>query len=82
MLLLDLQDVVFYGFSDDGIVGLLSAVRCPRITTLVISGANLTRGTGTIYKYFTARLEGKIAELMPGRKSAGIQIKAMNRDNE
>ena len=39
---LDLRDVVFYGFSDGGIVGLLAASRCPRITTLITSGANLT----------------------------------------
>ncbi len=39
---LDLSDVVFYGFSDGGIVGLLAAARCPRITTLIVSGANMT----------------------------------------
>ena len=38
---LDLNDVIFYGFSDGGIVGLLSAIRCPRITTLIVSGANM-----------------------------------------
>ena len=43
---LDLQDVLFYGFSDGGIVALLAAARCPRITGLIVSGANLTpRGT-------------------------------------
>lgn len=39
---LDLRDVVFYGFSDGGIVGLLAAMRCDRIKTLIVSGANLT----------------------------------------
>ena len=39
---LDLNDVIFYGFSDGGIVGLLAAMRSPRITTLIVSGANLT----------------------------------------
>ena len=39
---LDLQDVIFYGFSDGGIVGLLAAAKCPRITTLITSGANVT----------------------------------------
>ena len=39
---LDLRDVVFYGFSDGGIVGLLAAAKCDRITTLIVSGANLT----------------------------------------
>ena len=39
---LDLRNVVFYGFSDGGIVGLLAAARCDRITTLIVSGANLT----------------------------------------
>lgn len=37
---LDLHDVVFYGFSDGGIVGLLAAERCERITALITSGAN------------------------------------------
>lgn len=39
---LDLSDIVFYGFSDGGIVGLLTAARTDRITTLITSGANLT----------------------------------------
>lgn len=39
---LDLRDVVFYGFSDGGITGLLTAARCSRISTLIVSGANLT----------------------------------------
>ena len=39
---LDLRDVVFYGFSDGGIVGLLAASRCERITTLITCGANLS----------------------------------------
>ena len=39
---LDLRDVIFYGFSDGGIVGILVASRTDRITTLVVSGANLT----------------------------------------
>ena len=37
---LDLQDVIFYGFSDGGIVALMAAARCERITTLIVSGAN------------------------------------------
>ena len=37
---LDLKDVIFYGFSDGGIVGLMAASRCERITTLIVSGAN------------------------------------------
>jgi pimeloyl-ACP methyl ester carboxylesterase len=39
---LDLRDVLFYGFSDGGIVGLLAAMKTDRITTLVTSGANVT----------------------------------------
>ena len=39
---LDLKDVVFYGFSDGGIIGLLAAMRCDRIGMLITSGANLT----------------------------------------
>lgn len=39
---LQLQDVIFYGFSDGGILGLLAAAECSRIGTLITSGANLT----------------------------------------
>ncbi len=39
---LDLHEVAFYGFSDGGIIGLLAAARCDRITSLIVSGANLT----------------------------------------
>ena len=37
---LGLQDVIFYGFSDGGIIGLMAASRCEQITTLIVSGAN------------------------------------------
>ena len=37
---LKLRDVIFYGFSDGGIVGLMAASRCEEITTLIVSGAN------------------------------------------
>lgn len=37
---LDLHDVVFYGFSDGGIVGLLLASMCDRLSALIVSGAN------------------------------------------
>lgn len=39
---LDLKDVLFYGFSDGGIIGLLASMKTDRISTLVISGANVT----------------------------------------
>ncbi len=39
---LDLKDVVFYGFSDGGILGLLCAQKTDRITYLITSGANMT----------------------------------------
>ena len=39
---LDLHDLVFYGFSDGGIIGLLAAMKSERISRLIISGANLT----------------------------------------
>ena len=38
---LGLEDVVFYGFSDGGIVGLMAAAQTDRITALITSGANL-----------------------------------------
>ena len=50
---LNLQDVAFYGFSDGGIIGLLAAMRCERITDLITSGANLTPdGVKPWLKYF------------------------------
>ena len=39
---LDLKDVICYGFSDGGILGLLCAMRTDRISRLLISGANIT----------------------------------------
>ena len=42
---LELTDVVFYGFSDGGIVGLIAAAQTERITALITSGAN-TAPTG------------------------------------
>ena len=39
---LDLRDVVFYGFSDGGILGLLLANKTDRISRLILSGANVT----------------------------------------
>ena len=40
--MLDLRDAIFYGYSDGGIIGLLTAARTERISTLIVSGANLT----------------------------------------
>ena len=37
---LDLRDAIFYGFSDGGIVGLMTAARTDRVTALITSGAN------------------------------------------
>jgi pimeloyl-ACP methyl ester carboxylesterase len=39
---LDIRDAVFFGFSDGGITGLLTAARTDRISTLITAGANLT----------------------------------------
>ena len=39
---LDLKDVIFYGFSDGGIIGLLAAIKSGRIGMLITSGANMT----------------------------------------
>ena len=50
---LDLSDVAFYGFSDGGIVALLAAMDCSRITNLVVSGANITtKGTTLPFRLF------------------------------
>ncbi len=39
---MDLRDVILYGFSDGGIIGLLLCMKTDRVTDLIISGANLT----------------------------------------
>ena len=41
MRMLNMTDVIYYGYSDGGIVGLLLAMKTDRITRLIISGANL-----------------------------------------
>ena len=57
---LDLSDVAFYGFSDGGIVALLAAMDCSRITNLVVSGANITtKGTTLPFRLFL-----KVSSLM------------------
>ncbi|MBR2794676.1 MAG: alpha/beta hydrolase [Solobacterium sp.] len=38
----DLNDVIVYGFSDGGIIGLLAAMQSDRISRLIVSGANCT----------------------------------------
>ena len=49
MELLNLRDVVFYGFSDGGILGLLAAQKTDRITHLITSGANLTPNAVSLF---------------------------------
>lgn len=41
---LDLRDVVYFGHSDGGITGLLSAMKTDRISLLLPGGANMTPG--------------------------------------
>ncbi len=38
----DMKDAVLYGFSDGGIIGLLTCMKTDRVTDLIVSGANLT----------------------------------------
>lgn len=53
---LELQDVAFYGFSDGGIIGLLAAQKCDRITDLIVSGANIT--TNGVKAWFKILITG------------------------
>ena len=39
---LDLKDVVYYGFSDGGIIGLLLAGKTDRVSKMILSGSNVT----------------------------------------
>ena len=93
---LDLNDVIFYGFSDGGIIGLLSAIRCPRITTLIVSGANMDpdgvkRSLKTMIKLMNwikrdTKLElmlnePHITEKMLGGMNASAKITLQTREN-
>ena len=53
---LDLQNVAFYGFSDGGIIGLLAASRCSRITDLIVSGANTDPNTVRTWLWLIIRI--------------------------
>lgn len=54
---LDLRNVILYGFSDGGIAGLIAACNNDRITSLIVSGANITpSGIKTFYR-FNMRLD-------------------------
>ena len=66
---LDLEDVAFYGFSDGGIVALLVAMNCSRVTNLVVSGANITtKGTKLWFRLWlkgmSIRKKDPLIELM------------------
>ncbi len=53
MKALKLRDVIFYGFSDGGIIGLLAAMQTSRITDLIVSGANLSpKGVSKRFRFF------------------------------
>ena len=71
---LDLEDVAFYGFSDGGIVALLVAMNCSRVTNLVVSGANITtKGTKLWFqlwlKGMSIRKKDPLIELMKNEPS-------------
>ena len=67
---LDLKDVIFYGFSDGGIIGLLCAMRTDRIGMLITSGANLTPNgvglllTGIVKLMYLANKDGKMKMIL------------------
>ena len=54
---LGLDDVALYGFSDGGIVALMAAQKCGRITELVVSGANLRPNGVKFPLWISIRLE-------------------------
>lgn len=85
---LDLKNVAFYGFSDGGIVALLAAMDCRRITDLIVSGANITpKGTKLWFRlYLKAAGLGKhdpLIELMknesdiPPAQLSRIKVKTL-----
>ena len=67
---LDLKDVIFYGFSDGGIIGLLAAMRTDRIGMLITSGANLPPNgvglllTGIVKLMYLANKDGKMKMIL------------------
>ena len=54
---LDLTDVTYYGFSDGGIVGLLAAPQTPRISRLIVSGANVSPAGAVLWLRVLFRLQ-------------------------
>ncbi len=46
---LNLGNAALYGFSDGGIIGLIAAAKCPRITDLAVSGANVSPAGVTVF---------------------------------
>jgi len=83
---LDLRDVVFYGFSDGGIVGLIAASRCERIKTLIVSGANLSpRGVSRkirlmIWGMNKLRPDDKLALMLREPQITDAQLRAIRAD--
>ena len=83
---LDLDNVAFYGFSDGGIVGLLVAMSCSRVTNLVVSGANITtKGTKWWFRVFlkgmSVRKKDPLIELMKNEPSiSAAELSAIRAD--
>lgn len=80
---LDLHNVVFYGFSDGGVVGLIAASRCDRIKTLIVSGANLSpRGVSRklrlmIWSMNKIRPDDKLALMLREPQITDSQLRAI-----
>lgn len=53
---LDLENVIYYGFSDGGIIGLLAAEHSAKITDLIISGTNLEPDDMKLWLYRTFKI--------------------------
>ncbi len=80
---LDLSGAVFYGFSDGGVVGLIAASRCERISTLIVSGANLSpRGVSrkirlSIWAMNKIRPDDKLALMLREPQISDRQLRAI-----
>ena len=71
---LDLNNVTYYGFSDGGIIGILSAMKTDRITRLLISGANITPDAVVM----KIRLLIKVMYTLTGNQKFGLMLKEPN----
>ena len=72
---LNIDKPILYGFSDGGIIGLMIAIKEPKLLSkLIISGAQLNPQGGTVY----TRLIDKLVYFFTRKKLIGLMVKEPN----